>query len=223
MKEKGNAVYQIFLLILSVYVLVVVFLETFFITDPELSLLLQRIDLCICFVFLADFFINLHNAPRKLAYLKWGWIDLISSIPLIDPFRWGRLARVIRILRFVRTLKSMKVLISSLNASRFQSLTLVVLLITFMAYTICAAAILELERNAASGISTANEALWWAFINIMNSKVSVAQAQSTGGIVATVVLNKIGLLLFAYLNAITIAWLVQKRGTKAVGTGRNAL
>ncbi|MEZ5524002.1 MAG: ion transporter [Pseudomonadales bacterium] len=211
MTEKGSATYQLFLLALSIYVLVVVFVETFIISDPEISLVLQRVDLCICLIFLGDFFFNLYTAKSKLAYLKWGWIDLASSIPLVDPLRWGRLARIIRILRFLRTIKSLKVLITSIQGSRLQSLTLIVLLITFCAFTISAALILELERDVSGGINTANGALWWAFLNIMNAKISITHAQSTGGMVVTVVLNKIGLLLFAYFNAIIIAWLVHKR------------
>ena len=211
MKEKGSAVYQLFLLALSIYVLIVVFAETFLVTDPEVSLLLQRVDLSICVVFLIDFFVNFYKAESKLKYMKWGWIDLVSSIPLLAPLRWGRLARVVRILRFFRTIKSLKLLISSILSSKFQSLTLVVLLITFVSFTACASLIMEFEKNSVGGISTANEALWWAFLNIMNAKVSISQAQSTGGIIATVILNKIGLLLFAYFNAIMIAWLIKKR------------
>ncbi|WP_286260604.1 ion transporter [Pseudoalteromonas apostichopi] len=211
MKEKGSAVYQLFLLALSIYVLIVVFAETFLVTDPEVSLLLQRVDLSICVIFLVDFFVNFYKAESKLKYMKWGWIDLVSSIPLLDPLRWGRLARVVRILRFFRTIKSLKLLISSILSSKFQSLTLVVLLITFVSFTACASLIMEFEKNSVGGISTANEALWWAFLNIMNAKVSITQAQSTGGIIATVILNKIGLLLFAYFNAIMIAWLIKKR------------
>ncbi|WP_462181794.1 ion transporter [Pseudoalteromonas gelatinilytica] len=211
MKEKGSAVYQLFLLALSIYVLIVVFAETFLVTDPEVSLLLQRVDLSICVVFLIDFFVNFYKAESKLKYMKWGWIDLVSSIPLLDPLRWGRLARVVRILRFFRTIKSLKLLISSILSSKFQSLTLVVLLITFVSFTACASLIMEFEKNSVGGISTANEALWWAFLNIMNAKVSISQAQSTGGIIATIILNKIGLLLFAYFNAIMIAWLIKKR------------
>ncbi|WP_428614346.1 ion transporter [Pseudoalteromonas sp.] len=211
MKEKGSAVYQLFLLALSIYVLIVVFAETFLVTDPEVSLLLQRVDLSICVVFLIDFFVNFYKAESKLKYMKWGWIDLVSSIPLLDPLRWGRLARVVRILRFFRTIKSLQLLISSILSSKFQSLTLVVLLITFVSFTACASLIMEFEKNSVGGISTANEALWWAFLNIMNAKVSISQAQSTGGIIATVILNKIGLLLFAYFNAIMIAWLIKKR------------
>lgn len=211
MREKGSPVYKLFLLAVSLYVLLVVFLETFVISDPELLVLLQRIDFCICILFLGDFFVNLYMAERKLAYLKWGWIDLVSSIPMVEPLRWGRVARIVRIMRFLRSMKSLKLLISAIQASRFQSLTLVVMLITFVAYTVCAGLILELERDYPSKINTANEALWWAFLNIMNAKISVTEAQSTGGMLATVVLNKIGLLVFAYFNAIVIAWLIQKR------------
>ena len=213
MKEKGSAIYQLFFLALSVYVLVIVFVETFFVSDPEVSSVLQRIDFFICLVFLGDFFVNLYSAKSKLSYLKWGWIDLLSSIPLIDPLRWGRLARVVRILRFFRTIKSLRSIITSIQKSKFKSLTLVVVLVTFVAYTVCSSLILELERGYGSEISTANEALWWAFLNIINAKVSITQAQSFGGMVATMVLNKIGLLLFAYFNAIIVAWLIQKRVT----------
>ena len=45
----------------------------------------------------------------------------------------------------------------------------------------------------------------------MNAKVSVVMAQTTMGQLMTLVLNKVGLLLFAYLNGVLIAWLVQKR------------
>lgn len=211
MKEKGSAIYQVFLLALSIYVLVVVFLETFIISDREISLLLRKIDLCICLVFLGDFFYNIYTAEKKLAYLKWGWIDLISSIPLIEPLRWGRVARIVRILRFLRTIRSLKILIKSIQNSKFQSLSLIVLLITFVTFTACSALILEFEENYHNGINTAEKALWWAFLNLANAKISITQAQSTGGVIMTVILNKAGLILFAYFNAIIIAWLVQKR------------
>lgn len=210
-KERGNAIYQLFLLLLSIYVLSIVFVETFLVSDPELSNVFQKIDLWICFIFLFDFFYNIYKADSKLGYLKWGWIDLLSSIPMFDPLRWGRLARVIRIVRFLRTIKSLKVLIVSIQQSKFQSLTLLVGLISFVAFTVCAALILDLEREYGGTITTANDALWWAFLNIMNAKVAISQAQSTGGMIATIVLNKVGILLFAYFNAIIIAWLIQKR------------
>lgn len=213
MKEKGSAAYQLFLLTLSIYVLAVVFLDLFVITDPEIKLVFQYIDFMVCLVFLADFFLNLYLAESKLGYLKWGWIDLLASIPAVDPLRWGRLSRIIRILRFIRTIKSIKVLYRSLQGSKFQSFTLLVLLVTFIAFTLCASLILEFERESGGDINTANEALWWAFLNIMNAKIAISQAVTTSGMAITLVLNKVGVLLFAYFNAIMIAWLLQKRIT----------
>jgi len=210
MKEKGSSVYQLFMLGLSIYVLISLVIESFYITDPEIDRVLQFIDLSICLVFLSDFILNFYYANNKVEYMKWGWIDLIASIPLLDQLRWGRLARIVRIFRFIRSVKFSKNLLSTLRTDKIGSLTLIVLFITFISYTLSAALILEYERNYSSEINTAAASLWWSFLNIMNAKVSLNQAQSPEGIVITIFLNKIGLLLFAYINSLIIAWLINK-------------
>jgi voltage-gated potassium channel len=211
MTERGSAIYQLTMLALSIYVLSILVIEAFFVSDPEIRLVLQYIDFFICLLFLLDFFINLYMAESRLAYMKWGWIDLLASIPMVDPLRWGRLARVVRILRFVRAIKSVKLLVQSIQRSKFESLTVIVIFVTFISFSVCSSLILEFEREYHSDIDTAQEALWWSFLNIMNAKVSLDQAQSTEGVFLTVVLNQVGLLLFAYFNAIIVAWLIQKR------------
>lgn len=211
MREKGSAAYQLFLLCLSIYVLVIIFADTFYIENTEIKLVLQYIDLSICLVFLFDFFLNLYTAEDKKEYMRWGWLDLISSIPMLDPLRWGRLAKIIRIFRFLRTIKSLKILIHTIHKSKYQSFSLVIFLITFVIFTLCASVILDFEAETDSQIKTASDALWWAFLNIMNAKIAVTQAQSYAGQITTIVLNKLGLVLFAYFNAMMIAWLVQKR------------
>lgn len=211
MKEKGSAIYQLVLLILSIYVLIALIVESLITKDEEIKQVLQTIDFSICIVFLIDFFYNLFSAQNKLKYLRWGWIDLISSIPIIDPFRWGRLARIVRILRVFRAAKSFKILYHSILKSRYQSLTLIILLVSFITYSISATLILEFERSYHSEIETSKDALWWALLNILNAKVSLTQAQSPGGELVTIVLNKVGLLIFAYFNAMIVAWLIQKK------------
>ncbi|MEM0965121.1 MAG: ion transporter [Verrucomicrobiota bacterium] len=211
MKDKGNAAYQLTLLALSIYVLVVLFLDAFVVSNPQIRSVFQYIDLAVCLVFLADFFVNLFSARNKLGYLKWGWIDLLSSIPLVDPLRWGRISRIVRILRFLRSIKSTKVLLNQLQKSRYQSVTFAVILITFVTYTVCSALILEFESRADGAIQSAKNALWLSFLNIMNAKVAITQAQTTGGMIITVLLNKTGLLLFAYFNAMIFAWLIGRR------------
>lgn len=219
--ENRNPLYQIVLLLLSFYVLTALVLESFFISNVEIKKILQMIDFTICLVFLADFVFNLWSAKSKLSYLKWGWIDLLASVPALDPLRWGRLARVVRIFRFFRTIKSIKLLATSIHNSRIESLSILVIFISFSVYTTCAALILDYELNYGSTIKTASDALWWTFINILNAKVGMSEALSPEGAVLTVILNKTGLLLFAYLNGLIIAWLVSQRQIQ--GQNRDSL
>jgi voltage-gated potassium channel len=103
-KERGSPLYQLTLLALSIYVLTALVAASFFVRDPEIRLVLQYIDLSVCMLFLFDFGHNLYKAESRPGYMKWGWIDLVSSIPMIDPLRWGRLGRNVRILRFFRAI-----------------------------------------------------------------------------------------------------------------------
>ena len=214
MYERGSPLYHLTLLCLSVYVLSALVAETFFITDPEIRKALQYIDFSICLIFLCDFFYNLYKAESRLGYMKWGWLDLISSIPMIDPLRWGRLARVVRILRFLRAIRSARILYQSLLRNRVASLTILVFLFVFVSYTLSTCLVLEFERLHDSPINTAESALWWAFLNLLNAKTSINVAESTEASLAAIYLNKVGIVVFAYFNALMIAWLLEKHGRK---------
>ena len=198
-------------------------LEAFLIKNIEIRRVLQYIDFFVCVIFLADFIACFARAESKMKYMKWGWIDLVSSIPAIDPLRWGRVSRIVRILRYLRAIKSAKVILQSLHASKFETLTISVFLVVFITYTVSAAIILEFEKGLGSGISTAEQALWWAFLNLMNAKASISQALSSEGVAMTIVLNKVGLLLFAYGNSMIVAWLVlQKRSSATLSSNDEA-
>lgn len=217
MREKGSPFYNLVLLFLSVYILIALLVEAFLVEDAEIKQVLQYIDLVVCIFFLLDFFINLFSAESKLKYMKWGWIDLVSSIPAIDPLRWGRISKIVRIVRYLRAIKSIKVLLSSLHTSKIETLSLCVFLTVFIAYSLSSAFILDFEREHSSGINTAESALWWSFLNLMNAKTAVTQALSPEGITMTIILNKVGLLLFAYVNSLIVAWLVIQRQGKNGG------
>jgi voltage-gated potassium channel len=211
MNGNGSPLYNIVLLFLSIYVLSALVLESFFIRDSEIKQVLQYIDLGVCLFFLSDFFVNLYKAESKRQYMKWGWIDLVSSIPAIDALRWGRVSKIVRVLRYLRAIKSIRVLIHGLHSSKYETLTLCVFLVVFISFTLSSAFILDLERNHGSNIDTAESALWWAFLNIMNAKVATSIAISSEGVLIGLALNKIGLLLFAYMNSMFIAWLINQK------------
>lgn len=216
MQEKGSPFYNLVLLFLSIYILIALMVEAFFVKDEEIKRVLQYIDFIVCIFFLVDFFVNFFSAKSKMEYMKWGWIDLISSIPAIDPLRWGRVSKIVRIVRYLRAIKSIKVLLQSLHTSKIETLSLCVFLVVFVSYSLSSAFILDFEREYSSEINSAESALWWSFLNLMNAKTAVTQALSPEGITMTIILNKVGLLLFAYVNSMIVAWLVIQRQSKTI-------
>lgn len=110
-RENNLGFLNFLVLVLSVYVLVALLVDTLFKLPTEISRLLYYTDNLICAVFLYDFSIRFYRAENKWKFMHWGWIDLLSSVPAIDFLRAGRAVRLIRLLRILRAFRSTKYLI----------------------------------------------------------------------------------------------------------------
>jgi voltage-gated potassium channel len=163
---KKLTAFQLLMLVLSVYVLVALFVDTVFKLPAEIVSLLEILDTAICFIFLGDFFYRLYRAESRLAFLKWGWIDFVSSIPMFDVFRWGRIVRVVRILRILRGIRSAKFILTILFENRVKGTFSVVMLVSFVLLIFSSVAILNAETTPDANIKTAGDALWWALSTI---------------------------------------------------------
>src|SRR5688572_22908781 len=109
-----TASYQLFMLTLSLFALGVITVQVTLKLDPEVEKILDYADYLVCILFFTDFLISLWYAPNRWRYLyTWGWLDLLSSIPVLDATRWGRVARVVRILRVLRALRAANLLASA--------------------------------------------------------------------------------------------------------------
>ena len=133
--------FNVVILVLSVYILVSLVVDTIVKLPPETQRVLQLLDYGICIFFFIDFCSQLYHAEDKWRYMRWGWIDLISSIPLVDFFQAGRIVRVIRILRILRAFRSIRHIIKHLFENRvrgtFTSVSVVaILMIIFSAIAI---------------------------------------------------------------------------------------
>ena len=159
--------FQCVILVLSVYVLGAVFAQAVFNLPPGINSILQFFDNLICLIFIGDFFHRLWIAPSKLRFLRWGWIDLVSSIPMLGWFRWGRAVRAFRIFRALRAFRSTRILIRFLFLKRAQGAFVVVGLITFLLVIFSSIVALDFEPGAPnSNIKTFADAIWWATVTI---------------------------------------------------------
>jgi voltage-gated potassium channel len=211
--HKKVTPFQLLMLLLSVYVLGALFFETVFTVSSQVASLLGMLDTAICLVFLGDFFYRLFHAERKLAFMKWGWIDLVSSIPMLNVFRWGRIIRVVRILRILRGVRSVKVILSVVLQAGVRGTLSLVVIVSAVLIVFSAIAILNAEKSPDSNIKDVGDALWWAVVTITTVGYGDKFPVTGEGRIVAAFLMVCGVGLFGTFTA-CVASLLLKAGEK---------
>jgi len=200
--EKHFGFLEIAVLILSIHVLGAHFTQAAFTLPPKVNLILNRIDFFVCFVFFADFCVRFYRAPSKAAFMKWGWIDLLSSIPTIDALRWGRLARVFSIFRILRAFSSMNHIVAFLFHKRKKSLLGSFALIGIVLIIFSSSAILAVETAPNSNIESPIDAVWWAVTTMTTVGYGDLYPVTTEGRAIGIFLMINGVLLFGVVSGL---------------------
>lgn len=187
--------------IFSIIALCALTIETFFNLPPETSKILGYLDYGICIFFLGEFFYRFFTASSKLEYLKWGWLDLLSSIPTVDILRLGRLFRVIRIIRILRTFKSITQLLGHIFRNKVKGTVSSTLILAVLMLLFSSLAILEVEKSPSSNIKTAEDALWWSYTTITTVGYGDKYPVTTEGRFIAIVLMTFGVGMFGTFTA----------------------
>jgi len=210
--------FQIVILVLSLFVLSILCLELLIDVSEETSRLFRWIDTAVCAVFLVDFGIRFRRAESKLQFMKWGWIDLLSSIPEIEALRWGRVFRVIRIVRLLRAVRSLRLIFEILFTSRTRSGMASVFMITFLMLSLSSVGILVTETAEESNIRTAEDAAWWSLTTITTVGYGDRYPVTLPGRLIAGALMITGVGLFGTLSGVVASFFL---GDKSKGTPEN--
>jgi voltage-gated potassium channel len=210
------APYQFFMLVLCVWSLAILGAESFFHLDAATTRILDHADNFVCVLFFADFVYSFTTAPRKARYMAtWGWIDLLSSIPMIDAFRLGRFARVMRILRVLRGVKSARAIAQFAVAKREESALLAAVLLCLLLIVCGSIAILQFEVPAGGNITSAEDAMWWAITTMTTVGYGDRFPISTEGRLVAVCLMAAGVGIFGTLSGLVAAWFLSPSAREA--------
>lgn len=207
--KKSSAAYQLLMLVFCLFALVVQILQVAS-TNAEILVILGRADLLLCAIFLIDFGVSFHRAPRKLRYmLTWGWLDLLSALPALDAARWARLARIARVARVLRAMRASRELSALLFRDRGRAAAFAAAMLAFLLIIGSSAAVLHFEQTESANIKHADDALWWAFTTITTVGYGDRYPTTAEGRVVAALLMTGGVGLFSALSGALAAWFLK--------------
>lgn len=208
--------FQLSVLLLSIFVVLSLIVEVIFKVPSEIIEILIYVDFIICLVFLIDFIQQLRSASSKLEYMKWGWLDLISCIPLMELNQY---ARLIRILRLIKAIKTISILSHAINENKSSSSFHFMVFISLMMMTFCSIYVLYLERQATgANILTASDAFWWTFVTITTVGYGDLYPVTLEGRIVAMILITTGVGLFGSFTAMIASWVFDSNNDRTKST-----
>jgi voltage-gated potassium channel len=220
--KSSNPSYLIFMLSLSIFAIALLTVDTIFSVNHNVQTIIEYTDTLICGFFFLDFLIMLFRSDEKLRYIiTWGWLDFLSSIPMLSTLRWGRSARIVRIFRVLRGIRSARVLTSFILERRAQSAMLAATLAAIILITISSISVLHFEGIPEANIKTGEDAIWWSLVTITTVGYGDKYPVTPEGRVIAVVLMIAGVGLFSTLSGFIAAWFLHPGQTASETNLRN--
>ncbi|WP_407334244.1 ion transporter [Enterovibrio sp. 27052020O] len=198
--------FQIAVLVLSVFVVLSLMVEVLFPLSDETREILLYVDTLICGVFFIDFVQQFRAAKSKLEYMKWGWLDLISCIPLMDV---NQFARILRVVRLIRAIKSISMLTHAISENKASSSLHFLIASSLIMMVFGSIYVLYLERGIpGANIQTAADAFWWTFITITTVGYGDFYPVTLEGRIVAILLITMGVGMFGSFTAVFASWLI---------------
>lgn len=199
--DVEGAVYELFIFGLTIFSLLTLAAYFFLPLSEATREAIFRSDFVVSLVFLADFVRSLVRAPDKADYLRWGWLDLLGSIPAVLPLHLLRLARLARAWRTVRT-RNPKQVLREFRGDPAHSAFLTACLVALMVLTISTVVVLELEVGVPdSNIESGDDAFWWAFVTMTTVGYGDRFPVTSWGRIVAMILMAVGVVLFGVLTS----------------------
>lgn len=200
--------FQLVVLLLSVAILVLLLADATLDLPPESSRLVNIADNVVCLFFIIDVVLRYRKTPNKKEFWKWGWIDVLASIPNAEFVRYGRLVRVLRLIQILRGVRSFQRVLYLIKEHKFRSgfgaiVTTFCLVITFSSISI-----LTVETSPDSNIRTAQDAVWWSVVTVTTVGYGDSYPVTPEGRIIAALLMITGAGLFGTLSGVIASSLV---------------
>ncbi len=185
--------------------------------NDEVSQLAELADLGVCALFWVKAAWDLWRAPSRLGWLRWGWADLLASIPSVGVLRPLRALRLIMMIRAIRsTTRGVHGIATYFNVDRTRSVAATVFALLVISVLTSSFVVLGVESGAPNAnIFTAEDALWWAVSTLFGAEPAGFgdhYTVTTGGRLMSLWLLILSLGLIGSLAGTISAWIEQEPG-----------
>jgi voltage-gated potassium channel len=157
-------------------------------SDPDIRQVVAIMDTVFILIFGVDLLRRLHVAGDDRAYIihRYGWLDLISIIPMLRIARLLRIGRIIRVMRRMGGGRALRVFF----ANRATGGLLSVFLVAIVVFEFGAIAMLWAEDGAEGArILTGSDALWYLVVTMSTVGYGdLFPVTDTGRLIGTIII-----------------------------------
>lgn len=220
-KEKIYFFLHVIVLVLSVYLIWTISIDTFNGISAFQRPRFMKIEFWICVVFILDFFIEFMLSDRKWHYLLTHILFLVVSIPygaLIEHYGWNFGAETGYLVRYIPLIRSGYALAIVVGWFTYNKATglFVTYVVTLVATVYFSSLVFYVfEHGVNSGVTNYDDALWWACMDVTTIGSSI-EAVTPVGRVLSVLLALIGLMLFPVFTVYVTSLINQTRNKNQI-------
>ena len=226
-KTWVRRVLHLLVLLLSVFLILSISIDTFhgFGIDYYHRPSFVKTQLVICLVFLADFFIEMMMAERKLRYLKGRFWFLLVSIPylwLIHALNLGtpspQVAYVLQYIPLVRGGFALALVVGWFTRSKAASLFLTYLITLIATVYFSSLAFYMFEQNVNPAVKDYSDALWWAAMDVTTVGSNIVAVTGVGRVLS-VALACFGVMMFPIFTVYITSLVQRNHNSNSDNTG----
>ena len=186
-------------LVVSVISLILVILETVVTLHPDTLSRFAFIDRSACVIFVVDVLVRWRRMDWSRKYWKWGWLDVLASIPLDNAFRALQAIRIYRFVRLARSIYKFKGVTTGTTLNdKILGLPGIALVMILFSATL----IIEVERDAPNAlIKTGGDSLWWALSTVTTVGYGDIYPVTREGKFVAAGLMIVGVIFFSSISA----------------------
>lgn len=191
---------------------IILFGLRWYIEDPQFENLARVIDWVVCVFFFTKAMWDLRRAPDRKEWARWGWVDIVASIPDVEPLRALRVVRLALVVRVFRsTTRSISGFAALFRFDRARSVAALVFALIVVSLMVSSVLVLGLEAGQEGGnIRTAPDAMWWSIstmFGIEPDNFDGLRVVSTGGRLIALWLVIVAFGLLGSLAGLISSWI----------------